>query len=84
MRDGKDVSCAALCAVQVANFFITYVLLRTFTGFPLYLLRPGPLLISNFLRWIAKSPRQTRKGTDWARTNFDYGKEPVSCSTGQE
>jgi hypothetical protein len=61
---------------SVSTFFMSYILLRALTGQALFLLRPGPWIVSNFLRAISTSKRQTRYAKDWSRYQFYFGKSP--------
>jgi calcium permeable stress-gated cation channel len=65
---------------SVSTFFICYILLRTLAGWPLFMLRPGAFIVSNFLKCLAGSKRATHYALDWARYWFYFGVRQPSAT----
>ncbi len=56
-----------------ASVFMTYIALTACTGFPLGLLNPVGLVVSQLLYMFSDSPRQKRGALLYAKTNFNFG-----------
>ncbi len=57
----------------MSSFFCLYIALLALTGFPLALLNPAGLIVSNLLYFLADSPRQKRDALLYAKAPFNFG-----------
>jgi hypothetical protein len=62
----------ALATLQVANFFINYILLAALARVPLDLLRPGPFIVTRLkLLLLAKTDRERVEAIQAGQGAFD-------------